>query len=405
MTGLHIAIIGGGLGGFTLAKELRERGHAGRITLIDPQGVPYDRPPLSKGYLLGERDAADIEFEPAAWYAERGIELLRAAATAIEPDSGLIVLDDGRRLQADRIVLATGGRARRLAIPGGDDERLLVLRERADAERLRRALGSPGTRLAIVGAGLIGAEAASAALELGAEVTLIDPVDPPLVPAVGAELARWLHELHARRGVRTLTGLPERIEWDADAVRIHLAGQPAVSADVVLAGVGIVPNTELAEAAGLAVDGGVLVDARQRSSHERVWAIGDLARHRDDDGTLHRRSEHWDHAIQSGTRAAAALLDQPAPAGQTAWFWSDRHGVHVEGAGSLVGDGELVHRRSPEGAPVASFLIGPDGLLRGAAAIDGGLTVRAARRIIDRRIAVDPRQLADPDVELRRLAR
>ncbi|GAA3680247.1 FAD-dependent oxidoreductase [Arthrobacter ginkgonis] len=398
-----VTIVGGGMAGFTVAKELRSRGFEGVLTVVDPAGLPYDRPPLSKDYLLGKRGAEDIRFSPAAWFEEHKVDVVTGTATALRPDEGTVVLADGAELAADRIVLATGGHARRLAIPGGDLESVLELRTREDADRLRSLL-TPGTRLAIVGAGLIGAEVASSALAFGAEVVLIDPVDPPLVPAVGPELARRLHDMHAEYGIKVVTGIPTAITADEAGHHIRMGEHGSIDADVVLVGIGIVPETALAESAGLDTDNGTLVDESQRTSHPRVYAAGDSARTRLADGTLLRRAEHWEHAMFAGETAAAALLEQDLPVHGASWFWSDRHGVHVEGVGSMAAEGTTIIREAA-GKPAIALRVDPEGYLVGCAAIDGGLAVRAARRIIDRRILVDRDKLADPSIDLKKLAR
>ncbi|WP_411732573.1 NAD(P)/FAD-dependent oxidoreductase [Paeniglutamicibacter sp.] len=398
-----ILIIGGGLAGFTVAQNLRSRGYAGRLDIIDPAGIPYDRPPLSKGYLLGDKDAAGIELAPAAWFTEYRVGLVRATVRALELEPLGVELEDGQRLHADRLVLATGGSARPLPIRGGDLGSVLVLRNKEDADRLRTKI-VPGTRLVIVGAGLIGAEVASSALALGAEVTLVDPVDPPLVPAVGPELARRLHAMHGDAGITVIHGTPVGIARTQGGHRLEMADGQVVDCDEVLVGIGIIPNTELAQAAGLETDNGVLVDTNQRTSHPGVFAVGDMARTRNADGTLLRRGEHWEHAMNTGATAAAALLEQELPVHGASWFWSDRHGTHVEGVGDMNAEGTTILRMN-DGEPVAAFRIAADGRMLGAAAIDGGLTIRAARRIIDKGIIVQPVSLADPGVPLKKLAR
>ncbi|MGJ9403685.1 FAD-dependent oxidoreductase [Arthrobacter sp. KK5.5] len=398
-----VTIVGGGMAGFTTAKELRSRGYTGSLAIIDPEGLPYDRPPLSKDYLLGSRSSEQILLSAAAWFEEHHVEVVTGRAVALRPDAGVVVLEDGTERAADRIVLATGGSARRLDIPGGDLESVLELRNRADADKLRGLL-KPGVRLAIIGAGLIGAETASSAIALGADVTLIDPVDPPLVPAVGPELAGRLHRMHTERGVRLVTGIPAAITVDDAGHHVGMDDGSTIDADLVLVGIGIVPETALAASAGLDIDNGTLVDEHQRTTHPLVYSVGDSSRTRLPDGTLLRRAEHWEHAMNTGTTAAASLLGQDLPAHGASWFWSDRHGVHVEGVGSMLGEGSVVLRER-DGVPLASFRLDPDGYMGGCAAIDGGLTVRAARRIIDRRILVDPAKLADPDIDLKKLAR
>lgn len=398
-----ILIVGGGLAGFTVAQNLRARGYAGTLRIVDPAGIPYDRPPLSKAYLLGDKDAAGIELAPASWFTEHGVGLIPAKVRALQLEPLGVELEDGSKLHADRLVLATGGSARPLPIPGGDLDSVLVLRNREDADRLRAKI-VPGMRLAIVGAGLIGAEVASSARRLGAEVTLVDPVDPPLVPAVGPELARRLHAMHSDAGITVIHGAPVGIVLTETGHRLQLADGGAVDCDEVLVGIGIIPNTGLARDAGLETDNGVLVDAQQRTSHPGIFAVGDMARTRNPDGTLLRRGEHWEYAMNTGATAAAALLGQELPVHGASWFWSDRHGTHVEGVGDMNAEGTTILRVG-DGEPVAAFRLAADGRMLGAAAIDGGLTIKAARRIIDKGIIVDPAALADPGVQLRKLAR
>lgn len=398
-----ILIVGGGLAGFTVAQNLRMRGHAGSIHIIDPAGVPYDRPPLSKAYLLGTKDAAGIQLAPDTWFAEHRVEIIEGLATELLLEPLGVLLQDGRRILADRLVLATGGTARTLPVEGGDLDSVLVLRDRRDADLLRSKL-HPGVSLTIVGAGLIGAEVASAARELGAEVTLVDPLDPPLVPAVGPEIAHRLHQMHATAGITAVRGTPVRISRTDGKHLVELSDGQQLFSDEVLIGIGIEPNVRLAEAAGLATDNGVIVDESQRTENPMIYAVGDVARTRNAAGELQRRAEHWEHAMNTGATAAAALLGEELPQHGASWFWSDRHGVHMEGVGDMNAGDRTVLRFSGE-TPVAAFRLATDGKMLGAAAIDGGLTIKAARRIIDRGIIVEPDLLADHSVPLKKLAR
>ncbi|MDQ4502883.1 FAD-dependent oxidoreductase [Sinomonas sp. ASV322] len=406
----QIVVVGGGVAAFSAISELRSRGFDGAITLLSPEGLPYDRPTLSKGYLLGTEDATKIRLAPEAWYAERSIELVPERAVALRPAEGAVELDGGRRLPADRVLLATGGVPRCLGVPGG--EAAHTLRDLADSDALRRAL-APGARVAVVGAGLIGAEVASAAVVLGAEATLIDPVDPPLVPAVGEALARRLHAMHAERGIRTIVGAPVGIEAHdgaapGSAYSVRFADGSTVAADAVVAGIGILPDTALAEAAGLEAEGGVIVDDTGATSNPAVFAAGDTCRRRAGDGTLARRSEHWEAAVHSGQVAAAGMLGAEPPQFGAPWLWSDRHGVHVEAVGTLDerhAPGARTVLRMVDGVPQAAFLLAADGHLLGCSAVDLPLVVRAARRIIDRGIVPDPDALADPSADPRKLTR
>lgn len=395
-------IIGGGIGGFTLASELRSRGYSGDVTIIDPHGLPYDRPPLSKEILSGEKNAEQLLLAPRSWYEEHNVTIMRGTVGRIDPDERVLVLEDGTTRPFDNLVLATGGVPRN--IPGFDDPTLHVLRTVDDAERLKKTLRS-GVHLAIVGAGLIGAEVASSARELGAEVTLIDPAPVALVPALGDALAHRLHDLHAAHGVRTITGLTTGIENTGNGYVISIDGAESVTADQVLMAVGIVPEERLARSAELDCDGGVLVNHAQQTSMDRVWALGDCARTRNEDGTLQRRHEHWESAVYEAQTVAASICGEELPQHGASWFWTDRYGVHVEGVGSMTEDGETVLRPDADGQPQVAFRVRPDGTLAGCAAIDSAMAVRAARRLIDKRIVVDPAQLQDPSINLKKLAR
>ena len=398
----RVVIVGGGLAGYSAATSLRARGHLGSITVVDVEPALYDRPPLSKTLFNPDLDIDALLFAQQSKLEQLGIAVLaNARVTSIDPENASVTLDDGRSLHADTVLIATGGRARRLPIPGGDLAQVHVLRTYADALGLRNAV-RPGARVVVIGAGLIGAELASSLLHAGALVTLVDPVPVPLVPAVGELMASYLHDMHTTNSVHVVNGVPIAIEQVGEGADVHLASGERLTADVVICGVGIVPNTELAESAGLDVDNGVIVDSRQRTSSARVFAAGDVARRRNVDGILERREEHWEGAQLSGQAAAAGMLGlDPDPRG-AAWFWSDRHGIHLEAVGRLTGDGTIVVREG--GAHPAVFLV-DGGVVVGAASIDDATVVRAARRLIDQRIPVNESELADGAVSLRSLVR
>lgn len=418
-----IIVIGGGPAGFAVVQRLRRGSFEGRVTLIDPQGIPYDRPPLSKEYLAGSAAPEDLWFEPGEWFAENDVELIADHVTSISPDTGEVALRSGGPRRADRLVLATGGAAAVPPIPGlrrvegdgtgrlADDATAVTLRTVQDADRLRRRL-APGHRLVVVGAGLIGAETASTARELGAEVVLIDPVDPPLTAAVGEELAARLHAMHAQHGVEVHTAAVAEFrpgQAPEQRPRLLLADGSEVEADTALIAVGMVPQTALAEHAGLDVDGGVVVDETFRTAHRRVYAVGDAARVRTADGMLQPRAEHWEHAVLSGGAAGAALLAESGPSCgpepvEAPWFWSDRYGVHVEAVGSMAAPGRTITRHL-DGEPVVSVRLGEDRRVAGCAAIDASQAVRVARRLIARGTVVDPADLADPQVPFKQLLR
>lgn len=385
----RVVVVGGGVAGVSTAAALRAGGFDGALTLVDAGEFPYDRPPLSKDFLARPQDLAAIALQPESWYDEQSVRLLnRTTVTTLRQSEGAVELSDGSLLPADRVVVATGGRAARLPIPGADHPRVHVLRTAEDAQRLREAL-VPGATVLVVGAGLIGAEVASTASELGCDVTLADPVCPPLTSAFGEEVAAWLHGVHAERGVKTVdSGVSTLEETDAD---------------VVVLGVGMVPETTLAETAGLEVDRGIVVDAGQVTSNPAVLAVGDPARTRRA-GVLLPRAEHWEAAQFDGQRAAATILDAPVPAATAPWFWTDRHGLHIEAVGDLHSAAATILRGQLGRPPFAAFGLSERRVV-GAVTVDDPMSARAARRLIDRAVDVDPDRLADPATDLRKLLR
>ena len=398
-----VVVVGGGIGGVSTVAALRAGGYGGELVLVDDAERPTDRPPLSKEYLAGTRSVAEIALEQPGWYDEHAITLVSGArVTALRPAEGVLETADGRTVRADRVVLATGGRAARPPIPGSGSERVHVLRTVEDADRIRAAV-APGTRVLVVGAGLVGAEVGSTLAGLGAEVTLVDPVSPPLAPVFGEPVARWLHDLHRQRGLTVLQAGVDRLDAAGDRVVARLDGAPGeVEADVVVLALGMVPETGLADSAGLVTGRGVRVDEAQVTSNPAVLAIGD-ATEVVVDGVVRPRAEHWEAARLDGERAAATILGAPLPAPTASWFWTDRHGLHVEVVGDLTA-GDLVLRGELGTPPFSAFSV-REGMVVGAVAVDDPKAVRAARRLIDRAIPVDPAALADPSTDLRRLLR
>lgn len=407
----HVAVIGAGLAAVSLCAALRADGFTGRLTVIgDERCHPYDRPPLSKQFLAGERDAAEIALQSPEWYPQEGIDLrLGVPAAAFDASTRRVELADGTALTADVLVLATGGRARRLSVPGG--QRATVLRTRADAEALRDRL-APGVRVLIAGAGLIGAEVAAttATTHHGCQVTLVDPNPLPMEHVIGPHAARALHAQHASHGVTVIQGSVRAVEPG----HVTLSTGRTVPADVVVAGIGIVPDVELARNAGLDIDNGVLVDTEMRTSAPGVYAIGDIARVTGSPQTSgqssgqssgHRsghRSEHWDNARRTAEAAARSILGLPTEPRRAPWFWTDRYGTHLEMTGLYDPDAQAVPRGDIEAGNGTVFYV-RDARCVGAVSLDRPLDIRAAQRMIDRDIPVEVARLADEATDLRRL--
>jgi len=389
----HVLVVGAGLAAVSLCSALRDGGYAGRLTVVGEEPhAPYDRPPLSKEYLLGNREFSEIALRRPDWYSGQDVDLrLGVAALGLDAAARSVELADGSSLTADAIVLATGGRPRRLAVPGG--EAAAALRTRDDAEALRAAM-VPGARVLVVGAGLIGGEVAASATSRGCRVTLVDPSPLPLERAIGPHAARALHGQHAAHGVNVVCGGVAVVEPD----RVSLTTGEAVPTDLLVAGIGITVNTELAAQAGLEVDDGVVVDAGMRTSAADVYAIGDIARVR---GVPHR-SEHWDNAQRTGQAAARSILGLEPDRPRAPWFWTDRYGTHFEMTGSYDPEALAVPRGEIEAGGGAMFFL-RDSRCVGALSLNRPLDVRAAQRMIDQNLEVEPDRLADERTDLRKL--
>jgi 3-phenylpropionate/trans-cinnamate dioxygenase ferredoxin reductase component len=341
-------IVGAGLAGAKAAETLREEGYDGRLLLLGAEPErPYERPPLSKEYLRGEAEREDASVHAAGFYAEHDIELRTGTAvTALDAGARELELHGGERLAFDRLLLATGAAPRRLSLPGAQLDGILALRTLADSDALRARLDGGG-RLVVVGAGWIGSEVAASARQRGLDVTLVAPEAVPLQRVLGLEVGAVYRDLHRDHGVDLrMEARVEAFEGDGRVERVRLQDGAAIACDAVVVGVGVAPRTALAEAAGLAVGNGVLVDARLETSVPGIFAAGDVANH------LHPvlgrlRVEHWDNALHQGPAAARAMLGSDEPYARTPYFFSDQYDVGMEYAGHPAGWDRVVLRGDP----------------------------------------------------------
>ena len=343
-----IVVIGAGLAAGTLISELRERGYAGTLTLVgDEQALPYERPPLSKGYLQGSDKVEDFTVKDATWYEAHNVRLyLDTKAISIDRKAQKVALANGSTLSYDALVLATGARSNiggAEPIAGYDLPAVHTLRSLKDADALKEAINQD-TQLAIVGSGWIGMEVAASARSLGARVTVYSPDEVPLAKVFGERFGHHLLELHKSHGVdvRTSTRV-QGIESENGSLQV-ISDAGSSRADMVLLAIGAVPNVELAETAGIEVDKGIVVDASLRSSDSKILAIGDVAQAFNTKLRRQLRVEHWDNAIRQGKLAAATLTGADESYDWLPYFFTDQFDLGMEYVGDAAPGDQAVLR-------------------------------------------------------------
>ncbi|MEU8250327.1 FAD-dependent oxidoreductase [Nonomuraea sp. NPDC048916] len=327
-------VVGASLAGATAALALRRHGWSEPVLLVGEEDcLPYERPQLSKAYLEGRREAGNLLVAPERRFADAGIELvLGRRVTELHPRDHHVTIG-GRRVPYGVLVLCTGAAARRPAFPGADKRGVHLLRSLADADRLRAEV-SPGTPVVVVGMGLVGSEVAATLNRLGADVVAVDPLPAPLHRLVPVPVGEMLADLHRARGVRLRLGRAVREIAGRERVEVVVLDDgERLPARVVVAGLGAVPDTGLAVAAGLDVGAGIRTDEFGRTSAPDVYAAGDVVQQFVPHRGRHERVEHWKHAIQQAGAVAAAIAGAPAPLDESPWFWTDQYDVHLEVAG------------------------------------------------------------------------
>lgn len=402
----RIVIVGGGLAGAKGAEALRDKGFKGEVTLVGEEPhLPYERPPLSKSYLLGETPFDEAIVHPADWYDANHVTLrLGVRAQAIDRARREVALSDGSVLGYDGLLLATGSSPRRPRLPGADAAGVHYLRTLEDADALRALFGD-GRRLAIVGAGWIGLEVAAAARHYGTRVTVVEMADQPLAAVIGAHLGAFYADVHRDHGVdlRLGVGVAEIRVRDGKATGLTLTDGAMIDADAVVVGVGAAPNVALAESAGLTVDNGVLVDAALRTSDPAIFAVGDIANHLHPVLNTRVRVEHWANALNQPATAAAAMLGEDVHYDNLPYFYSDQYDVSMEYIGyGAAGDpavrGDLGKRE------FVAFWLSPDSSLQAVMAVNTWDVIDAVKPLIMSGVRVDPARLVDASVPITELA-
>jgi 3-phenylpropionate/trans-cinnamate dioxygenase ferredoxin reductase subunit len=401
-----VAIIGAGQAGFQVAASLRDEGFAGRIVLIgDEPALPYQRPPLSKSYLSGQTGADDLWLRPVEFYAKRQIDLIYGdAVTSIGRPARRLELASGVAIAWDHLVLATGARCRPLPVPGAELDGVLDLRTLADADALRQRLGA--RQAVVIGAGFIGLEFASVAIAQGAGVHIIELTHYPMGRVVSTPISRFFTEAHIGwgAGISLGVGVTRILGSGGKVTGIETTDGRVLPADLVLVCVGVIPNTELAREAGLAVDNGVVVDRFLATSDPTIFAIGDCASFPTPFAPGRVRLESVQNAVDQARCVAARIAGHPEPYAKVPWFWSDQGDLKLQIAGLTTGHDRSVIRGDPAARQFSVFCFSADRLI-GVESVNRPADHAIARRLLAGQPGLTPEQAADEAYDLRAHAR
>jgi 3-phenylpropionate/trans-cinnamate dioxygenase ferredoxin reductase subunit len=398
-------IVGAGQAGGQAARTMRECGFEGRIIVLGEEPhPPHQRPPLSKAVLLGKVPPEKTHLYKDEWYAENDVELrLCMAVTGVEADAHRLTLHDGTTLEYDKLLLATGATLRRLEIPGAELPAVHYLRSIEDAVVLQSAC-QPGVRLVVVGGGFIGLEVAASARQLGCEVTVLEATDRLMGRAMDAWMGAYFERLHARHGVtiRLQQEITE-IAADGEATKV-VTTQGTVTADVIVAGIGIVPNDSLARQIGAEVDNGVVVDTQGRTSVKDIFACGDVACHHNSRLGRRLRLESWENAQNQAITAASTMCGKQSHYDPVPWFWTNQFDVNLQLAGVPPDWDARVVRGDPDSGPFTVFYLAGDSIVA-CSAVNNAREMRSARTLIQQSVPVTAQQLQDPETDLKELAK
>ena len=396
-----VVVAGASLAGAKAAETLREEGFEGQVVLIGDEAVrPYERPPLTKGYLRGEEDFDAAAVHPADYYDEHDIELRTSTTVAaVDPKTAEVELSTGERIGYDRLLLATGAEPRPLTVPGADLGGVLYMRTVADSDAVHRAI-TASIPVVVIGAGWIGAEVAASARQLGARVTMVDLAAVPLERVLGTDVGGVYRDLHADNGVDLRLGVGiDSLEGSDTVESVRLSDGSIVEAGAVVVGVGVTPRTSLAEQAGLTIDNGVLCDQYLATSVPNVFAAGDVANALHPLYGTHIRLEHWSAALNQGPAAARNMLGRSVAYDKTPYFYSDQYDFGMEYRGFAPTFDEVVFRGDRARREFIAFWM-KDGIVAAAMNANVWDQGEALDALVRARRPVDPGRLADPTVDL-----
>ena len=399
-------IVGAGIAGGAAAETLRKQGFDGEVHLVGAEPHrPYDRPPLSKEFLSGDKEEAKLFFKMEDFYAEHSIELhLGAEATALDASSNTLTLADRQAIHYDKLLLATGSKVKKLPVPGSDLAGVHYLRTIEDSRAIARSMNGAG-KAVIVGAGFIGSEVAAVCKTTGLDVTVLEIQAQPMAHILGDRMGSVYADLHTRRGVdlRLGEGISE-IRGHTRAEQVITDRGLTIDCDLVVIGVGIAPDTFLAEDAGLDVDSGILVDEHCRTSNPDIFAAGDVANWFHPGLGRRLRVEHWDNALNQGAAAAKSMLCTPEPYSPTLYFWSDQYDLNIQYLGHAAAWDHIAIRGNPAEEKFTAFYL-KDGSVHGALVVNNFRDIRPTRTLIGQKIPVDAQALTDESVNLKQLTR
>ena len=396
MTRGRALVVGASHAGAQVAASLRQEGWDGEVVLVgDEAALPYQRPPLSKAYLVGRSSREELAIRKTEFYAKQEIRLVRATVTSIDRAAGCVVTSEGETLAYDGLALCTGGRARRLFLPGSDLPGIHYLRTFADVETIRES-ALPGRHAVIIGGGYIGLETAASLRALGLEVTVLEAAERVLERVTAPEVSTFYERVHREAGVDIRTrALVESLVGDLRVREAILAGGERIPTDLVIVGVGLVPSTELAVDAGLEVEDGIVIDDHARTSDGRIVAAGDCASHRMARYDRLVRLESVPSAAEQAKTAAATLCGRERPIAALPWFWSDQYDLKLQIAGLNTGYDEVVINGDPAGDRDFSCYYLQRGLLIAADCVNRPRDFVWAKQALSKGLAVDREQLED----------
>lgn len=396
-----VVIVGGGHAAGQVAASLRQEGYEGAVTIMgDEPHPPYQRPPLSKAYLSGAQGIDKVYLRPETFYESKNITLQKGVqVSAIDTNAQTVTTQGGDTSTWEHLIIATGTRPRLLPVPGADLAGVHYLRTIADVDGIRSELKS-GKKLVIIGGGYIGLEVAAVAVETGAEVTVLEMEDRILQRVTTEQMSAFYHELHTGRGINIRVNTGASAIEGTDKVEAVICGEEKIAADLVIVGIGVIPNIELAEAAGLACDNGIVVDERCTTSVANVYAIGDCSNHPNPLLDRRLRLESVPNAMEQARVTAANIVGKDKIYSSMPWFWSDQYDLKLQMLGFSADGEEVVQRGDMASNEFAVFYI-KDGAIVAVDAVNSPREFMAAKQLVGK--TVDTAKLADPSVPIKEL--